>query len=292
MAQSLMVIKAPSTRCSTAPTTECTRAIEAAIAALTYRAAQDGHRIAGDIRDRGAGDQQRERELVRTIDFYAAVLAMASHDLRQPLQVIAGSHELLAQKLGAGPERRDLDRAQRASAELADKLNQLVDALRVQHQLSHPRLEQVALRPLLQGLAHQLKERARHKSIDLRFLRTEAVVVSDGVMLDGIVRNLARNALEHTAAGGRVLVGCRRRGAEIRIEVRDNGSGIPQDQLPRVFEAFFRLDAAPSNGLGLGLFIVKRAADYLGHRIEVRSAPGQGCCFTVAAQSAGERADR
>ena len=68
------------------------------------------------------------------------------------------------------------------------------------------------------------------------------MVVSDAVMLDGIVRNLARNALEHTAAGGRVLVGCRRRGAEIRIEVRDNGAGIPQDQLPRLFEAFFRLD--------------------------------------------------
>jgi two-component system phosphate regulon sensor histidine kinase PhoR len=291
MAQSLMVIATVPSYSGGDANAGCRHAIEAAITALTHSGALDDHRIVRDIGGRGVGDQPRDRELAHTIDFYAAVLAMASHDLRQPLQVITGLHELLAQKLAAGPERWYLERAQRASTELADKLDQLADALRVQHQSTRVQLEPVPLQSLLQVLAHQLDESARHKRISLRFLRTDAVIVSNAVMLDGILRNLARNALEHTAPGGRVLVGCRRRGAEVRIEVRDNGAGIQQDQLPRLFEAFVRLDAAPPEGLGLGLFIVKRAADYLGHRVWVRSAPGQGCCFTVAAQSAGERAD-
>ena len=74
--------------------------------------------------------------------------------------------------------------------------------------------------------------------------------------------------------------------AAFRIEVRDSGEGIPPDKLSTVFEPFFRLDAARSDGLGLGLFIVKRAAECLGHRIEVRSAPHRGSCFAVIAQGA------
>ncbi len=269
----------------------CRRQPEAAVAAPTHRAGPDDLRSAGDGACRSAGDQEREREQVRRINFYAAVLAMACHDLRQPLQVIVGSHELLAQKLATAPERRYLDYAQRAGAELAGKLEQLVDVLRVQHQLSRRRLEPIPLRPLLQGLAHQLDEMARQRGIALRFLRTDAMVVSDAVMLDGILRNLIRNALEHIAPGGRVLVGCRRRGAEVRVEVRDNGAGIFQEQLPLLFEAFVRIDKALPEGLGLGLFIVKQAADYLGHRVEVRSAPGQGCCFAIAAQAADRHCD-
>src|SRR5260370_11255126 len=85
--------------------------------------------------------------------------------------------------------------------------------------------------------------------------------MSQEVRLDGILRNLARNALDHTLPGGRVLVGCRRRGTTCCIEVRDSGEGIPPDRLAAIFEPFFRLDAARSDGLGLRLFIVKRAAD-------------------------------
>jgi signal transduction histidine kinase len=291
MANSLVVIGTPPTHSSTDTKAGCRRAIAAVIAALSQKAGPDGPPIPRDVGHLAADDQQRERDLVRTIDFYAAVLAMACHDLRQPLQVITGSHELMARRLVSDPELRYLERAQRASAELAEKLDQLVDALRVQHEFRSRQLEPVPLRPLLKGLAQRLDEPARHKRIGLRFVPTKAIIVSNAMMLDGILRNLARNALEHSVPGGRVLVGCRRRGQEIRIEVRDNGAGLRPEQLPQVFEAFVRLDGAPSQGLGLGLFIVRRAADYLGHRIEVRSAPGQGCCFTVTAQAADQRLD-
>jgi signal transduction histidine kinase len=258
-------------------------------AMVTEDAAPDSDPMTRSLECRAARDERRERELVRTNDFYAAVLAMAGHDLRQPLQVIAGSLELPAQKLPPGPERRNLERGQRATAQLAEKLDQLIDALRVQQQCNSVQTEPVRLQPLFQRLARQLDDQARQKRIDLRFVRTDATVVSSAVMLDGILRNLAGNALQHTATGGRVMVGCRRRGAEIRIEVRDNGAGIVEQELAHVFEPFARLDTAPPAGLGLGLFIVERAAACLGHRVEVRSTPGRGCYFAIAAQAIDDR---
>ncbi len=253
-------------------------------AATSDSAAPDSHSMARNIECRAA----RERELAHANDFYAAVLAMATHDLRQPLQVIAGCHELLAQEVVAGRSGGYLARAQRASRELGSKLDQLTDALWVQHQHGRVRKEPVRLRPLFQRLAGRLAETAREKRIDLRLRHSDATIVSSPVMLDAIMHNLARNALEHTAPGGRVLVGCRRRNAEMRIEVRDNGAGIAQDQLAHIFEPFARLDNTLPAGLGLGLFIVKRAADHLGHRIEVTTAPGQGCCFALTAQAIDE----
>jgi signal transduction histidine kinase len=132
----------------------------------------------------------------------------------------------------------------------------------------------------------QLADPAWRKGVALRVVPTQAVVMSQAALLEGMLRNLARNALDHTMPGGRVLIGCRQRGTAFRIEVRDNGEGIPSDKLMTVFEPFFRLDATRSDGLGLGLFIVKRAANCLGHRIEVRSAPYRGSCFAVLAQAA------
>ena len=286
MAQSLMVIEPFPSYCSTGANPKKWRSMQAV--GKIKNVAPDSLPITQNIGCLAAHDDQCKSELARVNDFYAAVLAMVTHDLRQPLQVIVGSHELLAQKLIAGPERRHLHHAQQASRELAARLDQLTDVFRIQQQSGHVREESVPLQPLFQRLAQELAELARAKSIDLRFVRTDATIVSSATILEGMVRNLARNALEHTAFGGHVMVGCRRRGAEIRIEVRDNGAGIARDQVVHLFEPFTRLDPAPAAGLGLGLFIVKRAADCLGHRIEVRSAPGRGCCFAVAAPASGQ----
>jgi two-component system phosphate regulon sensor histidine kinase PhoR len=98
------------------------------------------------------------------------------------------------------------------------------------------------------------------------------------------VRNLVRNAIKYTDSG-RVLLCCRRRGTDMRIDIYDTGIGISADQVSRAFEAFQRLDTNRSSGLGLGLFVVKRAVELLGHRVEVRSAIGRGSRFSVLAKS-------
>jgi two-component system phosphate regulon sensor histidine kinase PhoR len=103
------------------------------------------------------------------------------------------------------------------------------------------------------------------------------------VLLGGILRNLVRNAIKYTRPGGRILVGCWRRGPDVCIEVHDAGVGIPPDHLSKVFDAFHRVDSTHSDGLGLGLFVVRRTVDMLGHRIEVRSTVGSGSCFSVLA---------
>jgi signal transduction histidine kinase len=106
-------------------------------------------------------------------------------------------------------------------------------------------------------------------------------VSSNPVLLGCILRNLLTNAIRYTEPGGRILIGCRRKGRQIRIDVYDTGIGIPEEQLPRIFESFTRLAPERSDGLGIGLSIVRRALEVLGHRIEVRSMVGEGSLFSI-----------
>jgi K+-sensing histidine kinase KdpD len=218
-------------------------------------------------------------------DFCATLLAMASHDLRQPLQVIIGAVDVLAQRLQDPGERSQLARVERATARLASKLEQLVEALHLRESATGDHHEPVKLDRALEELASELVEAVRVRGIGFRVVTTGACVLSHPVLLSGMMRNLIRNAIDYTPRGGRVLVACRRRGTQVHIEVYDNGVGIPPEQLGQVFTAFHRVDATRSDGLGLGLFIVKRAADFLGHRLEVRSALGRGSCFAIVANA-------
>jgi two-component system phosphate regulon sensor histidine kinase PhoR len=221
-------------------------------------------------------------------DFYAAILAMAAHDLRQPLQLILGVHELLTQRLADGPERRQLARAERASEQLAVQLDLLVDALRLHEHAGWVRKEPVALAPLFLNLLRTHGELARQKGINISVGARDVKVLSDPALLEGILRNLVRNAVDYTPRGGWVRVRCHRQGGGYRIAVRDTGSGISPAKVPFIFEAFNRFDARRPDGLGLGLFIVKRAADSLGHRIEVRSSARRGTCFSIIIAAADQ----
>jgi two-component system, OmpR family, phosphate regulon sensor histidine kinase PhoR len=135
------------------------------------------------------------------------------------------------------------------------------------------------LAPILYRPCRDNEDLANRKGLTLRARRTGAIVMSDAILLEGILRNLIRNALKYSGPGGRVLVGCRRRGALLRIEVHDTSIGIAPDKLSKVFDAVHRLDSTRADGLCLGLFVVRRAVDLLGHSIEVRSTVGWGSCF-------------
>jgi two-component system, OmpR family, phosphate regulon sensor histidine kinase PhoR len=219
-------------------------------------------------------------------DFSAILLAMAGHDLRQPLQVITSAHDVLAQTVDGEEQREELARAEDATAQLANMLDQLVEALQLRERsgddLHHP----VPLSPILDDLAAEFAEAARLKGITFLVTATRCAVLSHPVLLTGILRNLIRNAIDYTPPGGGVFVTSRRCGPELRIEVRDTGVGIRAIALSAIFRAFQRVDESRPDGLGLGLFIVKHAADLLGHGVEVRSTEGHGSCFTVVANVA------
>jgi two-component system phosphate regulon sensor histidine kinase PhoR len=229
-------------------------------------------------------EPEAERALIG--DFYAAVLAMAGHDLRQPLQTIVAAHELLCRRLGTGPERAHLELGKRATTQLIEKLDLLVEALRFDEGAGALHPGPVAVAEIFERVAREVGESVPSRGLELRLVPTSAVVTSHAVLLTGIVRNLVRNALEYTPAGGRVLLGCRRRGTAVRIEVHDDGVGIPAEDVTELFEAFERLDSTRSEGLGLGLFIVRRAARCLGHQVTIRSAVGRGTCFALIADAA------
>jgi two-component system phosphate regulon sensor histidine kinase PhoR len=219
-------------------------------------------------------------------DFATTLLAMAGHDLGQPLQIITSAHDALLRMLDSEGQRAELAFAVDATARLARMLGQLIEALHLHQHSSESLVGPVKLPPLFKGLAAEFDRQARLRGIKLSFGVASGAAVSDPVLLTGILRNLIRNAINYTPSGGSVSVGCRRRGSDLLIEIRDTGVGIPAGALPKVFKAFERADESRVDGLGLGLFIVKRAADLLGHRVEVRSYERQGSCFRVVARAA------
>ena len=237
----------------------------------------DTRRLGGAL-SRDAGQAGR--------DFSATLLAMAGHDLRQPLQVITSAHDILAQTLDSEEQREELTRAGDATAQLANMLGQLVEALHLRERSGEDLHLPVPLRGVLDDLAVEFAEAARLKGITFLVTATRWVARSHPVLLTGMLRNLIRNAIDYTPAGGGVFVTARRCGSELRIEVRDTGVGIRAGALPTIFRAFQRADETRLDGLGLGLFIVKHAADLLGHRVEVRSTEGRGSCFIVVADAA------
>jgi CheY-like chemotaxis protein/anti-sigma regulatory factor (Ser/Thr protein kinase) len=116
------------------------------------------------------------------------------------------------------------------------------------------------------------------KGLQWRVVPSDLVVHSDKRMLEEMIRNLLSNAIRYTDRG-KILLGCRRVGARIRIEVWDTGIGIPGDQLPHIFEEYYC--DAERGGFGLGLAIVRRLGEMLGHRVDVRSTPGKGTAFSI-----------
>jgi two-component system phosphate regulon sensor histidine kinase PhoR len=230
-------------------------------------------------RVRGGG----EPDLCSAGEFSEVLLAMAAHDLRQPLQLILSAFTWLERHNPAGRERQYFELGELAAHRLGEQLDHLVDAVRLHGRKRGVLLSPVELSPLLDGLGQESADRAQQSGLTVRICPTRAVVMSDATLLRSILGNLFRNAIKYTLKGGRILVGCRRTGLDIRIEVHDTGIGIPPAQLSKVFDAFHRLDSKEPEGLGLGLFVVRRAADLLGHHVEVRSEVGRGSCFSVLA---------
>jgi signal transduction histidine kinase len=223
--------------------------------------------------------------------FAATLLAMAGHDLRQPLQVIANAHDILARSIEGSTQRDELTAARQATMQLAGMLGQLVEALQLHYAAADGDLRgPVPLRPIFDDLAAEFAEPTRRKGVSLQVAATQWVAFSHPTLLTGILRNLIRNAIDHTPAGGRVLVTCLRSGPELHIEVNDTGIGIAVTALSAIFQGFQRGGGHESDGLGLGLFIVKSAALLLGHRVEVRSAEGHGSSFTVVTEAIGAAA--
>jgi signal transduction histidine kinase len=213
------------------------------------------------------------------------LLAAASHDLRQPLHAVGLYVSALAARTGEPEVRAIVGRTQQALDALDAQFGQLIDLSRLEAGALAPQRDRVPLAPLLAALAAEFRPQAEAKGVRLIAVPTRLAVDSDPALLGRILRNLVSNAVRYTRSGG-VVVGARRRGNAVAIEVVDTGAGIAPEHRERIFEEFYqvRRPATPGGrGMGLGLAIVRRFADLLGHAVTVRSQPGRGSRFAVVA---------
>jgi CheY-like chemotaxis protein len=157
-----------------------------------------------------------------------------------------------------------------------------------------PRIEVFSLGAMMERLGVEFETQAAAKGLTLRVAACSAWVRCDPTMLERILRNLVSNAVRYTDTGT-ILLGCRRRGEQVRVEVWDTGPGIAPDQQRAIFEEFYQVgnrERDRSKGLGLGLAIVERETRLLGIPLTLCSEPGRGSVFgvslAVAAQGPGE----
>lgn len=219
-------------------------------------------------------------------------LAAASHDLRQPAHAL-GLYMAALQATPLPPEQGEI--AQRMAASLAaldSMFAALLDVSRIDAGAVLPRWDLVPLAPLLHRLADEWapQAEARGLRLSLRVATADAVTVSDGLLLERVLRNLLANAVRYTRRGG-VLLACRSRrqpggGQAWRIEVWDSGVGIAAADQERVFEEFVQIDHPgrgrhDTPGLGLGLAIVRRLVRLLQLRLVCSSVPGRGSVFMI-----------
>ncbi|WP_187435752.1 MASE1 domain-containing protein [Bradyrhizobium hipponense] len=216
--------------------------------------------------------------------------AMASHDLRQPLHALGLFVAQLRTPLKSGERTKTIEQIDATRKEMDEMFNSLLDISRLDAGILTPKITEFPIARLLQTIETRFDRATREKGLRLRVRRSDAWVRSDAMLLERILLNLVSNAVRYTLRGG-VIVGCRRRGEMLRIEVWDSGPGIPEDQKQNIFGEFFRVPAPEPNrygGLGLGLAIVDRLRLLLNHQIDLASTVGRGSRFAILVPKADE----
>ena len=210
-------------------------------------------------------------------------LAAASHDLRQPVQSLVLLMAVVERQIAANAEARvTVAMMQKALDGLNRLLTAILDISRFDGGVE-ARPGPVDLAGLLRRLAVEYKPTAAKLGLVLRVARGRLWAFADSALLERALRNLIENAIRYTRSGG-VLVGLRRRGARVRIDVVDTGLGVPSERLHDIFEEFVQINNPGRElqlGLGLGLAIVSRIAKLLNATIEVNSKEGRGSRFSV-----------
>jgi signal transduction histidine kinase len=209
-------------------------------------------------------------------------LAAASHDILQPLNAARLYVTSLVERQGAGEEARLVGNVDASLDAVEEIFGALLDISRLDTGAMKPEIVSFRIDELLRQLEVEFTPLAREKGLQLTFVPSSLTVKSDRRLLRRLLQNLISNAIKYTPKG-RVLVGVRRRGARLRIEVYDTGLGIPRTQQRIIFREFHRLDegAKVARGLGLGLSIVERIARVLDYRVELASRVGRGSLFSV-----------
>lgn len=244
-------------------------------ASLRYRMEND--RLVEQLRDQMAVALQASEEKTRFI-------AAAAHDLRQPLHALGMFASSVEQRLRDSGERPLIKNMLRATEALEQSFAAILDISRLDSRSVKPNIQDFSVRDLFRLIYLQFAGDAEQRGIALRFRAAGRMIRSDPKLLERALANLVQNALRYTKEGG-VLVAARRgAGGRVRLEVRDSGIGIAEDQRELIFREFYQVENPErdrARGLGMGLAIVRRICDLLGHELQLASRPGCGSTFRL-----------
>ena len=209
-------------------------------------------------------------------------LAAASHDILQPLNAARLYVTSLIERQGGREDARLVDNIDASLEAVEEIFGALLDMSRLDTGALRPEFTSFRIDELMHQIELEFAPLANARGIALTVVPCSLVVRSDRRLLRRLIQNLVSNAIKYTPSG-RVLVGCRRRGDHLRVDVYDTGIGIPESKRRDVFVEFHRLDqgAKIARGLGLGLSIVERVARVLGASVDIESAVGRGSHFSV-----------
>jgi signal transduction histidine kinase len=245
------------------------------------------NRMAGQLQDSYSNLERKVDERTKQLELATQAksrfLATASHDLRQPLHALGLFVAQLQSRNRAEERKTIVERIQASLSVMNELFNALLDVTKLDAGALAPKLVNFPVMHLLRRVETTFGEAAREKGLSLHVVGSSAWIRSDRILLERIVFNLVSNAIRYTSTG-RILVGCRRAGKQVRIEVWDTGAGIPADQHQNIFGEFYRLKPSEGGavGFGLGLAIVDRLAKLMNHSISVKSEVKKGSCFAIA----------
>lgn len=227
------------------------------------------------------------RPILQVLEQQRQFIADASHELRTPVAVLRARAEVLERE-GAGlpPETlAEVRRLRRDAEELTQLLDELLDLARLDAGQTPLSLEPVALAEVAEEIVAQFRPLADARGVRLEADAQPTWGLANLPRVRQVLRILADNALRHTPAGGRVVLGVSHDGSWARLTIGDTGTGIAPEHLPRVFDRFYRTappaDGATSRGAGLGLAIATELVQRMHGQLDLASALGQGTTATV-----------
>lgn len=216
---------------------------------------------------------------------HKSLLNSISHELRTPISAITGSvGQLIEGDAAENPKLREA--LFQEISQGANRLNRLVsnllDMSRLESGYLKARPEWIDLNDVINVVLNSLKWRAAEHHLEAKFAPNLPLAFADFVLLEQALKNLVHNALFHTPAGTRIEVESAQVGADLLLRVRDSGPGIPEGELAKVFEKFYRLPQAQAGGTGLGLSIARGFVEAQGGRLTAQANPAGGVVFTIA----------
>lgn len=239
------------------------------------------HAVALMLRVKTLREDKRQAEYISQAK--SRFIAQSSHDLQQPLSSMNIFLDYLQPHVHGMKGKKIFKQLKNTRQQMSDSFNTIMDFSKLEAGAILPEIKTVSIASVLSKIQHEYQILVAAKNLKLNIHSTSLKITSDPVLLERMLRNLVSNAVKYTHSG-RVVVGCRRRGRHVIIQVLDTGCGISEADQNHIFDIYQRsaLNPKQTEGSGIGLSVVKHLSDLLDHPMNMQSTLGKGSSFSLA----------